>query len=190
MSGCCDGGMLEFNFGELPWRHAAEPPCGACRAVKDAASGNAPALVAADGGYTNTALSVMLHIAAANAHSPSSEAWADVERATRRTLLHLACQWGDLALAREALSRAPETVGCLDAEGLLPVEVAAYYTRTSLLHWLLEEDVSGSDGAAAAGPAFSSLMESTTAANDVDVGEGDGEAATAAGQATGRLLRL
>jgi Ran GTPase-activating protein (RanGAP) involved in mRNA processing and transport len=137
LSGRFSGGELRLSIGERGdggWRKREPPPgTGPYRAIKDAATGNAPALIAAASGHTTVARALL--------QRDVSSVWADVEREHRWTLLHTSARWNDKALMEEALKHAPGSESMRDAEGLFPVELAALHQQKDVLAALLERDV-------------------------------------------------
>jgi NLR family CARD domain-containing protein 3 len=136
LSGRFSGGELRLSIGERGdngWRKREPPPgTGPFRAIKDAATGNAPALAAAASGHITVARALL---------ERDASVWADVEREHRWTLLHASARWNDKALMEEALKHAPGAESMRDAEGLFPVELAALHQQKNVLAALLKRDV-------------------------------------------------
>ena len=136
LSGRFSGGELRLSIGERGdngWRKREPPPgTGPFRAIKDAATGNAPALAAAASGHITVARALL---------ESDASVWADVEREHRWTLLHASARWNDKALMEEALKHAPGAESMRDAEGLFPVELAALHQQKNVLAALLKRDV-------------------------------------------------
>jgi hypothetical protein len=139
LSGRFSGGELRLSIGERGddgWSKLKPPPgTGPYRAIKDAATGNTPALAAAASGHITVARALLKR---------DASVWTDVEREHRWTLLHASARWNDKALMEEALKRAPGSESMRDAEGLFPVELAALHQQKDVLAALLERDVQDS----------------------------------------------
>ena len=136
LSGRFSGGELRLSIGERGddgWRKLKPPPgTGPFRAIKDAATGNTPALAAAASGHITVARVLL---------ERDASVWTDVEREHRWTLLHASARWNDKVLMEEALKHAPGSESMRDAEGLFPVELAALHQQKDVLAVLLERDV-------------------------------------------------
>jgi hypothetical protein len=144
LSGRFSGGELRLSIGERGddgWRKLKPPPgTGPFRAIKDAATGNAPALAAAASGHITVARA-LLEVLLERDASVWTDVWTDVEREHRWTLLHASARWNDKALMEEALKHAPGSESMRDAEGLFPVELAALHQQKDVLAALLKRDV-------------------------------------------------
>jgi hypothetical protein len=136
LSGRFSGGELRLSIGERGddgWSKLEPPPgTGPYRAIKDAATGNTPALAAAASGHITVARALLKR---------DASVWTDVEREHRWTLLHASARWNDKVLMEEALKHAPGSESMRDAEGLFPVELAALHQQKDVLAVLLERDV-------------------------------------------------